>query len=53
MKKMVVIGTDSLLWCAKQMLDRCEITPKQYNDMCIRARSIPEEHRKDVLCIGE
>lgn len=47
-----VIGTDTLLQMAKQLLSRGEITEEQYSQMEKRKSIVEPDWRKDVVLLG-
>lgn len=52
MKKTVIVGTDRLLKAAERLLERGEITKKQFLEMCRRNRvRVPEDWKKDTITL--
>lgn len=49
MKKLVVAGTNTLLACAKHLLDRGELTQEQYDMMVQRNEKISDALREDIV----
>jgi len=45
----ITVGTNTLVAMAKQMHRRGEITDSQMDDIIERSKTIPEEHRKNIL----
>ena len=52
-KKMIIVGTNTLLQMAKQLKDRGEITQSQYDDMEKRNATVVPEEWKDNRIILE
>ena len=49
MKKFIVAGTNTLLACAKNLLDKGEITQEQYDKMVQRNEKISDALREDII----
>ena len=53
MKTEKIVGSNTLLKCAENMLNRGEITQQQYDKMKQRNNNIPKNRRVDIVNIRE
>jgi len=53
MKKILTVGTDTLLLMAKNLKDRGEISKEQYNEMVQRNKTLPKDIKYDVIELSQ
>lgn len=49
--KLKIVGTNTLLLMAKNLMDRGELNKEQYLEMIRRNNNLPESYREDIEII--